>query len=121
MRLRNFLNSKIYYATVLQTELHYQGSITIDKTILSASGISETEQVEVLNLDNGARFRTYVIPGESDSGMICLNGPAARQATVGDKIIVLSYILLSEDELAQHKTKHIELNESNKIVTATLR
>ena len=85
------LKSKIHRATVMQAELNYVGSITIDETLLKESGILEYEKVQIVDIDNGARFETYAISGQAGSGMICLNGAAARMVSVGDKIIIMSY------------------------------
>lgn len=115
------LKSKIAYASVTQTELYYEGSITIDKDIADAAGLIADEKVEVLNLNNGARFETYVILGKSGSGTICLNGPAARLGVVGDKIIILSYGFYQEEEIEGKKTKIVILDEKNRIKTSTLR
>ena len=113
--LRIMLKSKIYYATVTEAELYYRGSITIDETIMVQAGIREGEKVEVLNLNNGARIETYAIKGEKDSGIICLNGPAARTGFKGDKVIILSYGIYSEDELRNHKAQFVEVDEENKV------
>lgn len=87
----NMLKSKIHRATVKQAELQYVGSITIDETLMEAAGIFEYEKVQIVDIENGNRFETYVIAGERESGMICLNGAAARQVCVGDKIIIMCY------------------------------
>lgn len=119
--LREVLKSKIYYAKVTQTELYYEGSITIDDCLIKEADLIEGEKVEVLNLNNGARFQTYVIKGAEHSGKVCLNGPAARLGIVGDKIIILSYGILSEDELKNHKAKYISLDGQNRIKNTTVR
>jgi aspartate 1-decarboxylase len=85
------LKSKIHRVKVTQAELHYVGSITIDETLMVAANILENEKVQIVNINNGERFETYVIKGEKNSGMICLNGPAARKVQLGDIIIVISY------------------------------
>ena len=85
----NMLKSKIHRATVKQAELQYVGSITIDEALMEAAGIFEYEKVQIVDIENGNRFETYVIAGERESGMICLNGAAARQVCVGDKIIIM--------------------------------
>ena len=85
----NMLKSKIHRATVKQAELQYVGSITIDEALMEAAGIFEYEKVQIVDIENGNRFETYVIAGERESGMICLNGAAARQECVGDKIIIM--------------------------------
>ena len=109
------LKSKIGHATITQAELHYEGSITIDADILKAAGIIPGEKVHVLNENTGDRLETYVIAGNPASGVICLNGPAARQGFVGDRLIILSYGLL---EIAQAKSlapKIVYLDSKNKI------
>src|ERR1035437_33497 len=92
------LKSKIHRATVLEADLNYKGSITIDEDLMEGANLIENEKVEVLNVNNGARFETYVIKGERGSGQICLNGPAARQALVGDIVIVVSYATMDFEE-----------------------
>src|SRR5213595_2252566 len=96
---RVMLKSKIHRATVTDCDLHYVGSITIDPDLLEAADILEHEQVHVVDVDNGARFETYTIPGERGSGEICINGAAARLVHTGDTIIVISYAEYSEEEL----------------------
>lgn len=113
--LRTMLKSKISYATVTQVELYYKGSITIDEEIMEKAGLLEHEKVEVLNLNTGSRIETYVIKGEKKSQVICLNGPAARTACLGDKIIILSYGIYAEEEVEKLKTKFVELDEGNEI------
>lgn len=109
------LKSKIHRATVTQAELDYVGSITIDIDLLNASGIREYEQVQIVNINNGARFTTYTIAGESGSGLICLNGAAARHVQVNDKIIIMCYAVLDETEVESHKPLVIFVDENNKI------
>lgn len=113
--MRTMLKSKIYYATVTEAELYYKGSITIDEEIMKKSGLLEHEKVEVLNLNNGSRIETYVIKGKPKSGIICLNGPAARTGVVGDKLIILSYALYNEEEAKKQKPLVVELDDDNKI------
>lgn len=109
------LKSKIHRATVTQAELDYVGSITIDIDLLNASGIREYEQVQIVNINNGARFTTYTIAGEPGSGLICLNGAAARHVQVNDKIIIMCYAVLNETEVESHKPLVIFVDENNKI------
>jgi len=92
------LKSKIHRAIVTQAELHYVGSITIYETLMEAANLIENELVQVLNVNNGERFETYVIKGQKNSGVICLNGPAARLAQVGDPVIVISYAVMDFEE-----------------------
>ena len=97
------LKSKIHRVKITQAELHYVGSITIDETLMEAANIIEGEKVQVVNVNNGERLETYVIKGERNSGMICLNGPAARKASVGDIVIVISYASMEFEEAKKHK------------------
>ena|SRR3989338_11607898 len=113
--LISFCKSKIANAKVTQSELYYQGSITIDETILKAVDIIPGEKVEVLNVNNGSRIETFVIAGKAGSGQICLNGPAARSGCVGDQLIILSYCLADKDEAKGLQTKIVHLDEQNKI------
>jgi len=111
------LKSKLQGATVTQTELNYQGSLTLDRNLMDAARLVAGERVQVLNLNNGSRLETYVIEGEKGSGTVCLNGPAARKGLVGDKIHVLSYAMYSEDEAAGHQPHIVRLGENNSIET----
>ncbi len=110
---RIMLKSKIHNAVLTQTELSYVGSITIDGSLMEKSNIIENERVQVVNINNGARFETYVIQGEKGAGSICLNGPAARLGSPGDKIHILSYATMSQDELKGFKPRIIFLNDKN--------
>lgn len=110
-----FCKSKIAHATVTEAELHYEGSITIDQTLLKAVNIIPGERVEVLNINNGNRFDTYAIAGKAGSGVICLNGPAARLGVVGDRVIILSYAYMSPDEAKTAKIQIIHVDAKNKI------
>jgi aspartate 1-decarboxylase len=109
------LKSKIGHATITQAELHYEGSITIDSDILKAVGIIPGEKVHVLNESTGSRLETYVIAGNPASGVICLNGPAARQGFVGDRLIILSYGLVEAAEAKRLAPKIVYLDSKNKI------
>ena len=109
------LKSKIHRATVTQSELNYVGSITVDKALMDASGLVEYEKVQIVDIDNGMRFETYVIVGEKDSGCICLNGAAARCVHIGDRIIIMAYAHLSPDEVDSHRPKVVFVNEKNEI------
>jgi aspartate 1-decarboxylase len=113
--LRIMLKSKIFYPRVTQCNLHYRGSITIDQAIIEAADLLPGEKVEVLNVNNGERFGTYVIKGEKGSGIIGLNGPAARKGYHGDELIILSYGLYQEQEIKNLKAKYVETNGENKI------
>jgi aspartate 1-decarboxylase len=115
--LINFCKAKIAQARVTQAELYYEGSITIDEDIIKAAGILPGEKVEVFNVNNGARLETYVIAGKSGSGQICLNGPAARQGYPGDKLILVSYCLVTPEEARGMKTAIVRLDDANRIKT----
>lgn len=109
------LKGKIHRATVVQAELEYVGSITIDKDLLEASGILEYEKVQIVNINNGSRFETYTIAGKRGSGLICLNGATARCVQVGDKIIIMAYCDMDEKEAKDHKPRVVFVDEKNKI------
>jgi aspartate 1-decarboxylase len=109
------LKSKIHRAKVTEANLHYEGSITIDVKLMEAADILPHEKVEVLNVNTGARIETYAIPGKKSSGVVCLNGPAARGASVGDIIIVLTYISLQDNEAASVKPVIVKVDERNRI------
>lgn len=113
--LRTILKSKIHRATVTEANLYYEGSITIDADLLKAADIAEFEKVEVLNLNNGHRIETYAINGKSGSGVICLNGPAARGSCPGDNVIIVSYVLADDKESKSIKPKIIKVDERNRI------
>lgn len=113
------LSGKIHRATVTQAALNYVGSITVDEELLKASGIREYEKVQIADVDNGSRFETYTIAGEAGSGVICLNGAAARCVSVGDKIIIMSYASLSVEEADSHKPKVVFVDDDNKIRRVT--
>jgi L-aspartate-alpha-decarboxylase len=107
--------SKIHCATVTEANLNYKGSITIDKKLMEAADILENEKVLVVNVNSGARFETYVIPGEYGSGVICLNGAAARLVQCGDKVIIISFGIYADNELKGFKAKVIQPKENNSI------
>jgi aspartate 1-decarboxylase len=109
------LKSKIHRAVVTQADLNYVGSITIDKNIMDAANIVENEKVTIVNNNNGQRFETYVIEGEAGSGIICLNGAAARLAVRGDIVIILTYTILNDEECQTHKPKLVFVDENNQI------
>ena len=113
------LKGKIHRATVKQAELNYVGSITVDADLLDAAGIYEYEKVAIVDIENGSRFETYTIAGERGSGMICLNGAAARCVSVGDKIIIMAYASMSEEESEHHKPKVVFVDENNHISRLT--
>lgn len=109
------LKSKLHRVRVTQAELHYVGSITIDEELMEAANLMEGEKVQVVNVNNGERLETYVITGERGSGMICMNGPAARKVQVGDIIIVISYAFMEPGEARNFKPSVIFPDESNKL------
>jgi len=111
------LKSKIHRATVTQAELNYVGSITIDESLMEAAGIYEYEKVQIADVDNGARFETYVIAGEAGSGMICLNGAAARMASTGDKVIIMCFAGMTPEEGAAHPPRVVFVDDENKITS----
>jgi len=113
--LRTILKSKIHRARVTEANLYYEGSITIDAKLMKAADIIEGEKVEVFNLNNGYRLETYAICGAANSGIICLNGPAARGACVGDEVIIVSYVLVDEKEAKTIKPKIIKVDARNHI------
>ena len=114
--LRTMLKSKIHRATVTDCDLHYVGSITIDRDLLEAADILPQEKVAVVDIDNGARFETYTIAGERGSGEIKLNGAAARLVARGDRIIVISYASFTRDELDLYVPHVVHVDEHNRIV-----
>ncbi|MEE1155228.1 MAG: aspartate 1-decarboxylase [Acutalibacteraceae bacterium] len=114
------LKGKIHRAVVQQAELNYVGSITVDPVLMDSAGIYEYEKVQIVDIENGNRFETYTIAGEPNSGMICLNGAAARCVSTGDHIIIMAYCQLDQKEVKEHKPKVVFVNEENQIVkTAT--
>jgi aspartate 1-decarboxylase len=113
--MRTILKSKIHRARVTEANLYYEGSITIDAKLMQAADILENEKVEVLNLNNGHRIETYAIEGKSGSGVICLNGPAARGACDGDEVVILSYALADESQVKKIKPKVIKVDAKNRI------
>lgn len=108
--------AKIHAATVTETNLNYNGSITIDKALLDAVDILPYERVQVLNINNGTRVETYIIEGERDSGVVCLNGAAARWAQPGDKVIIVSYCLVEDKDARNWKPKIILVDGNNNLV-----
>lgn len=118
---RTILKSKIHRARVTETNLYYQGSIAIDAELMMKADILPGEKVEVLNLNNGMRLETYAIKGKAGSGIVCLNGPAARGVYVGDEIIIVSYVLVDDKEARTVKPKIITVDERNRINPALSR
>ena len=110
---RTLMNAKIHRARVTEANLNYVGSITIDEDLLDAVGIVENEKVAIVNNNNGARLETYVIPGPRKSGVICLNGAAARLVQPNDIVIIISYAIVSEEKVAQHKPRVAIMDEKD--------
>lgn len=115
MMLRNMMKAKIHRATVTEANLNYVGSITIDKDILDALDILPNEKVQVVNNNNGARLETYVIEGEAGSGVICLNGAAARLVQKGDIVIIIAYAWMTDEEARNHTPRVAIMDENNQI------
>lgn len=113
------LKGKIHRAIVQQAELNYVGSITVDPELMEQAGILEYELVQIVDVENGNRFETYTIAGELGSGMICLNGAAARQAQVGDHVIIMCYCQMTPEEAKDHKPKVVFVDEQNHISRVT--
>ena len=109
------LKGKIHRAVVKQADLNYVGSITIDSELMEAAGILEYEMVQIVDVENGNRFETYTIAGEKGSGMICLNGAAARCVQKGDKIIIMCYALMSVEEIKENPPKVVFVDDNNKV------
>ncbi len=114
--LLEFLYSKIHRATVTDANLNYVGSITIDEELLNAANMKEWQKVEILDVNNGERFQTYIIKGKAGSGDICLNGAAARKVQPGDKVIIVTYGQFEEKELKDFKPTVVIVDDDNKIV-----
>ena len=115
--LRTICKSKLHGATITQTELTYEGSITLDTDLIEAANMRAWERVQIVNLNNGSRIETFIIPGTAGSGTICLNGPAARTAVVGDLVHVISYAAMTEEESAGYEPIVVNLDENNRIRT----
>lgn len=117
--LVDMLKGKIHRATVTQAELDYVGSITVDQDLLDAAGIFEYEKVQIVDVNNGSRFETYTISGERGSGIICLNGAAARCVSTGDKIIIMAYAQMTPEEVKGHEPKVVFVADDNTISRVT--
>ncbi|MEK4327678.1 aspartate 1-decarboxylase [Paenibacillus sp. FSL R7-0312] len=113
---RHMMKSKIHRATVTEANLNYVGSITIDENLMEAADLLENEKVQIVDNNNGSRLETYVIPGPRGSGVICLNGAAARLVQPGDIVIIISYAMLSSEELAEHKPTVVFVDADNQPV-----
>ena len=114
--LREFLNSKIHRATVTDANLNYVGSITVDEEFLEKANILEWEKVEILNINNGERFQTYLIAGKAGNKDFCLNGAAARKAQIGDKIIICAYAQMTPEEAKNFKPTIVQIDDKNNII-----
>ena len=117
--LIDMLKGKIHRARVTQAELNYVGSVTIDRTLMDAAGILEYEKVQIADVDNGERLETYVIAGEAGSGVICLNGAAARCVSTGDKVIIMAYAQVTPEEAQSFKPKVVFVDDANRPVRVT--
>lgn len=114
---RFMFKSKIHRAVVTQAELYYEGSLTVDTELMEAADLLVYEKISVVNVNNGERFETYLIPGEPGSGVICLNGAAARKGAVGDEIIIISYASMNEEEARTYKPTVVHVDKRNRIVS----
>lgn len=114
--LLNMFKGKLHRATVTQADINYVGSVTIDSDLLDQSGILPGEKVQIVNLHNGERFETYTIKGDAGSGVICINGAAARLVQVGDKVIIIAYALMNEEEAKSFLPNVLVLDDNNRIV-----
>lgn len=115
---RMMMNSKLHRATVTEADLNYVGSITIDSDLLDAAGMLPNEKVHVVNNNNGARFETYIIAGKRGSGVICVNGAAARLVQRGDVVIILSYVYMTDEEARTHEPTVLIMDEGNRVKEA---
>lgn len=113
---RIMFKSKIHRASITQAELHYEGSLTVDEELMEAANLLPYEKVSIVNINNGERIETYLITGERGSRTICLNGAAARRGAVGDKIIIISYANMTEDEALKHKPTVVLVDDHNNII-----
>ena len=113
---RTFLRAKLHRATVTSADLHYEGSVSIDRALCRAAGLLEFEQVDVYDITNGARFTTYVIFGEP--GQIQINGAAANLVEVGDRVIIAAYTALAPDELPAHRVRIVQLDDRNRVTSS---
>ncbi len=118
---RHLMKSKIHRATITSADLHYEGSLTVDEDLLDAADLLRYEEVQVVNVNNGARFSTYVIPGPRGSGVLQLNGAAARLGQPGDLVILISYGVFSTEEAARHVPRVVFVDQRNRIARPPLR
>ncbi len=117
---RELCKSKIHRATLTDANLHYEGSVTVDRELMEAADLTPYERIQVVNIDNGARFETYVLPGPPGSGDVCLNGAAARLGEIGDRVIIISYAHYEESEIAGHGPRVVRVDERNHIIEQDL-
>jgi len=115
--LRTICKSKLHGATITQTELTYEGSITLDTDLMAAANMLAWEKVQIVNLNNGSRIETFVIPGKAGTGTVCLNGPAARTAVVGDVVHVISYAEMTDEEAEGYQPVVANLDEENRVLS----
>lgn len=118
---RHLMKSKIHRATITSSDLHYEGSLTVDEDLLNAADLVQFEEIQVVNVNNGARFTTYVIPGPRGSGVMQLNGAAARLGLPGDLVILIAYGTFEDAEIADYKPRVVFVDEHNRIVRPALR
>jgi aspartate 1-decarboxylase len=118
---RHLMKSKIHRATISSVDLHYEGSLTVDEDLLEAADLVSYEEIQVVNVNNGARFSTYIIPGPRGTGVVQLNGAAARQGLPGDLVILISYGLFTEEEAEEHSPNVVFVDAKNRIVRPQLR
>lgn len=118
---RHLMKSKIHRATITAADLHYEGSLTVDQDLLDAADLAEFEDVQVVNVNNGQRFNTYVIPGARGSGTIQLNGAAARLGLPGDLVIIIAYGVFEQAEVEQFRPRVVFVDDRNRIVRPSLR
>ena len=116
---RFMFKSKIHRARITEAELHYEGSLTIDEDLLDMADLYEYEKVSVVNINNGERFETYVIPGERGSRVVCLNGAAARKGAVGDRVIIMSYGMFTSEEAKHYAPTVVLVDEDNNVIHRT--
>jgi aspartate 1-decarboxylase len=114
--LIHVLKSKVHRVKVTQAELYYVGSLTLDRDLMDAAGMYPHEKIQVVNVNNGSRFETYLIEGERGSGVVCLNGPTARLAAVGDVVIIMSYALIDQAQASTHQPVVIFPDDNNKLL-----
>jgi aspartate 1-decarboxylase len=118
---RHLMKSKVHRATITSADLHYEGSLTLDQDLMDSADLVTHEEIQVVNVNNGARFTTYVIPGPRGSGVVQLNGAAARLGLPGDLVILIAYGVFDEAEVERHSPRVVFVDEQNRIVRPALR